>query len=158
MGPGATPDRGSRPKTTTSWRAGSNWFQPSGGVLSMFRTMLATATLPAMSVALPVITCPAPSVVTVTGMLNAATPDSVSTASKLTVTSVLLQPLAFGGGLATTTSVGGVLSILIVRVLAASVLLPLSRAKQLRVVIPSALIAIEAELPWTVVSAIGWAP
>jgi hypothetical protein len=36
-----------------------------GGVLSMFSVMLVVALLPALSVAVPEMTCPAPSVVTV---------------------------------------------------------------------------------------------
>ena len=69
-------------------------------------------TFPAKSEALPVTTCPAPSVVTITGLVTLPTPDRASAAVKLTVTLVLFHPLAFGGGLAVLVNVGGVKSML----------------------------------------------
>src|SRR5919201_4121926 len=46
----------------------------------------------------------------VVGALTPATPESASVALKLTVTSVLFQPAAFGGGLEAAFRSGGVLS------------------------------------------------
>src|SRR2546426_529882 len=78
------------------------------------------------------------------GMLTAATPERPSTASKLTVTSVLLQPLAFGGGLATTASVGGVLSMLIPVTEADATFPALSSQKPVMVMEAEALLTVEA--------------
>src|SRR3990170_2465699 len=71
-----------------------------GGVLSILSVTEALAVLPALSIAVPAITCPAPSVVTVTGAGHDAMPDPGigSLHVKETVTSVLFQPFALGTG------------------------------------------------------------
>src|SRR4030042_34860 len=85
-----------------------------GGVLSMLTVAEAVAIFPAKSVASPLTFCSAPSVVTITGSVTASTPDRLSEALKVTVTSVLFQPLALGSGEAEAVIVGGVLSMLTV--------------------------------------------
>jgi len=82
-----------------------------GGVLSMLRIALTVAVFPALSTTDPWILWLAPSVVTVCGDEHVATPDVASEHVKLTVTSALFQPLAFGAGEAVAVIVGGVLSI-----------------------------------------------
>src|SRR5438552_6797196 len=69
-------------------------------------------TLPARSVACPLALLFAPSVDSVTGPLSdpGATPDSASTAEKLTTTAVLFQLFEFGDGDAAPLTTGGVLS------------------------------------------------
>ena len=61
---------------------------------------VAAAELPATSTHALVTDCPAPAVETMAskGGLPAASPEPPSEHVKLTVTSVLFQPLAFGGG------------------------------------------------------------
>src|SRR5712691_2737017 len=73
---------------------------------------VALALLPATSVAVPLTDWPAPSMRTAAGSGQLATPDRLSLQVKLTVTSVLFQPFAFGAGLRAAVIVGGVLSIL----------------------------------------------
>ena len=88
-----------------------------GGVRSMLMPlMLAVATLPALSVQVPVADCPAPWLLSVVGPLTEAAPDSESEHAKVTVTGLLFQPLAFGPGLAEPVTVGLVLSIFTVTV------------------------------------------
>ena len=92
------------------------------------------------------------------GGLPAANPERLSAHWKLTVTLVLFQPFVLGAGVRASVIVGGVLSNLIVRVFGASTLPALSVLKNEIVLIPSELITKEAELPFTVVVGIGWAP
>jgi len=72
------------------------------------------ALLPVLSIAVPHISCPELSVVTVIGVGQTAMPEVASAHVKLTVTSVLFQPFAFGIGVAVAVIVGDVLSMLIV--------------------------------------------
>jgi hypothetical protein len=65
------------------------------------------AELPAASTAVPVTSWPAPSWLSSTGALHEAMPLCASEHSKLTVTSVLFQPAAFGAGSSLATIVGG---------------------------------------------------
>src|SRR6266581_8929254 len=69
-----------------------------GGVLSRLTFTLAVAPLPARSVAVPEATWFSPSLLIVTGGAQLSTPDPASEQVKLTVTSVLFQPLAFASG------------------------------------------------------------
>lgn len=73
---------------------------------------MAEALLPALSVQVPVMDCPAPSVLSVVELGEELTPESASVHVKLTVTGPLFQPKAFGPGLAEPVMTGGVLSIL----------------------------------------------
>src|SRR3989337_2222939 len=70
----------------------------------------AEALFPARSTAVPVATCPDPSVVTAAGPGQAAIPDSLSEQEKVMFTSVLFQPFALGRGLWTAVIRGGVTS------------------------------------------------
>jgi len=72
-----------------------------GDVLSRLTVtdVLEVALPPATSTAVPVITCPAPSLVTVIGAGHVAMAKFASLQVKVTVTFVLFHPLAFGGGL-----------------------------------------------------------
>src|SRR5947207_59984 len=98
-----------------------------GAVLSMLMPLtVALALLPAMSVAVPVTLCPAPSAVSVTGGVSEAMPEVGSAAVKVTVTSVLFQPKAFAAGDREPVIIGGVSSTLTVSVLVASTLPALS--------------------------------
>jgi hypothetical protein len=81
-----------------------------GGVRSRLTATLAVAVFPARSVAVPVTSWLAPSVVTVTGADTEATPDKASVAAKLTVVSARLQPAALGAGVTVGVTSGGVLS------------------------------------------------
>jgi len=81
-----------------------------GGVLSTSSVRDAVAELPALSSAVPEMTWPAPSVVTLTGAVHDATPDVESAHVKVTVASVLFQPFAFGAGDCDTEIDGAVLS------------------------------------------------
>src|SRR2546422_683900 len=83
-----------------------------GAVRSMLMRAPANAMFPARSTARPSVSCPAPSVVTVTGSLTVAIPDRASLALKRTVTSVRFQPAAFGGGSTDAAICGGVRSML----------------------------------------------
>jgi hypothetical protein len=75
----------------------------------MLRVTLAVAVLPALSRAVPEITCWAPSVETTTAAGQNA--SFVSSAHvKRTVTFVRFQPLAFAAGVAVAVMVGGVVS------------------------------------------------
>ena len=78
----------------------------------MFRVTLAVALFPALSMALPVITCPAPDVFTLTGEGQVLIPDNASEHVKVTVTgTVLFQPFPFGRGETAALIIGTVLSI-----------------------------------------------
>src|SRR2546429_1602773 len=83
-----------------------------GGVLSMFKVIARVAWLPATSTAAPLITCPAPSAVTVTGAGQRATPLVASVHVKVTVAFPLFHPAPFGAGLTATSTTGEVLSML----------------------------------------------
>jgi hypothetical protein len=69
---------------------------------------------PALSVQVPEADCPAPSELNVTGALQEAMPERASNPLKLTVTSVLFQPLAFGAGEGLALAVGAVASLFMV--------------------------------------------
>src|SRR5262249_35708448 len=84
----------------------------SGAVLSILTLSNSVWELPATSVAVPLAVRVPPSLVSVTGLLTLATPESPSVALKVTVTSELFQPLAFGFGLTTEFRSGSVLSTL----------------------------------------------
>jgi hypothetical protein len=81
-----------------------------GIVLSMFSVTAAVAVFPALSVAVPEITWPAPSLLTITGDGHAAIPLSASLHAYVTVTLELFQPKEFGVGIAIAEMVGGALS------------------------------------------------
>ena len=69
-----------------------------GEVLSMLSVTVIGVLLPARSTAERVTVCPAPSVLTVTEAGQVAMPLPLSSHVKLTVTSVLFHPAAFGAG------------------------------------------------------------
>ena len=83
-----------------------------GKVSSTFNVTLAVAEFPALSAAVPEMTCLAPLPETTTGEGHCAIPDSESEQAKFTVTLVLFQPPAPGAGVAVAVIVGAVLSIL----------------------------------------------
>ena len=88
-----------------------------GGVLSILIPLaVAVATLPAMSVQVPLADCPAPSVLSVAGAVQLAMPERLSVPVNVTVTLALFQPAPFGAGEAAAVATGGVLSILSVYV------------------------------------------
>ena len=64
----------------------------------MFSVTPVVAVFPALSLAFPEIVCFAPSVATVWGEGQPATPDVASEHVKVTVTLELFQPFAFAGG------------------------------------------------------------
>ena len=70
----------------------------SGGVLSKLIVADALAVLPAKSVAVPVTTCCTPSLATVCGAGQIATPETESLHRKVTVAVVLFQPAEFCAG------------------------------------------------------------
>src|SRR5712691_6360883 len=87
-----------------------------GFVLSMLIPVLETGalTLPALSVQVPgPAVCAAPSALSVTGAVQKSIVDRASVPVKVTVTSVLFQPLAFASGNWAAEAVGAVLSMLI---------------------------------------------
>src|SRR5438132_1491560 len=128
-----------------------------GGVLSMLipLTVTGAAVFPALSVQVPVFVtdCPVPSALRVLPVtVFVSSPDCTLPTSvqlKLTVTSVLFQPLALGAGLREAVITGGVLSIWTARVLGASWFPALSVAEYVRVVVPSTETATTALLPFT---------
>jgi hypothetical protein len=127
-----------------------------GGVLSILIPLtVAEAEFPARSVHVPVTDCPGPSAERVVGAggLPTAKPERLSPHWKLTMTFVLFQPFALGGGVSDAVIVGGVLSSLIVIVLAVSTFPALSVPKNVIVVTPSVLMVKEVEAPATVVPA-----
>lgn len=83
-----------------------------GAVLSRLTVSVADAVLPARSAAVPLTSWFAPSVVTVIGAGQLATPEVLSTQVKLTVTSLWFQPARLGWGVIVGDNVGGVLSML----------------------------------------------
>src|SRR5215207_9374109 len=95
-------------------------------VLSMLMLEAAAGalTLPALSVHVPEADCAAPSLLKTTGAEQESRPDKLSEPVKLTVTSVLLQPLAFGPGAALALAVGTLLSTLISEIEAGALSLP----------------------------------
>ena len=83
-----------------------------GGVRSMLNGgLVADAVFPARSVAVPVTVWFAPSVETVWSVGQIATPEPASSHAKRTVTGLLTQPFAFGGGLSAKLMLGAVRSI-----------------------------------------------
>ena len=98
-----------------------------GAVLSMLSVTLAAAVLPAVSVAVPLTTWPAPSVVTTRGAGHEAIPDRSSAQTNVTVVLPFSHPVAVGSGAMVAEIVGAVLSMLSVT-LAAAVLPALSTA------------------------------
>ena len=82
-----------------------------GAVLSTFSVRLVEAVLPARSAAVPLMACCAPSLLTVRGPGQLATPQAASVQVKLTVTAVLCQPAAFGPGDVVAEIVGASLSV-----------------------------------------------
>jgi len=100
-----------------------------GGVLSIFIPLtVELAELPATSEQVPLTDCPAPSPERTVGAggLPGAKPERLSEHVKPTVTLVLFQPLAFGAGERAPVILGGVLSSLMVKVFAVSILPALS--------------------------------
>src|SRR4030042_1429384 len=96
-----------------------------GSVLSMLTPLtVAEAELPALSVAVPVTNWPAPSDETVVFGVTAATPDNTSLAVKLTMTSLLFQPLALAPGVREPLILGFVLSMLMLLILVKADVLP----------------------------------
>src|SRR3989442_339055 len=93
-----------------AFAAGLTATSTTGGVLSMLSVTDAVDWLPATSTAVPLTTCPAPSAVTVAGSGQRAILLPPSVHVKLTRTSVLFQPAAFGGGLTTALTAGRLLS------------------------------------------------
>src|SRR5215831_484278 len=81
-----------------------------GTDLSMLSVTEAVLVLPARSDAVPVTTCPRPSVFTCCGGVQLARPVCASAHANCTWTSVLFQPAALGGGVALAVMVGGVVS------------------------------------------------
>jgi hypothetical protein len=82
-----------------------------GAVLSRLIVTEVEAALPALSVAVPLTTCFAPSVLIVTGAGHTAMPEVLSEQAKVTVTSVLFHPKLSGAGLAETEMTGGSVSV-----------------------------------------------
>jgi hypothetical protein len=81
-----------------------------GGDLSRLMVTEAVAVFPALSVAVPTTTWLAPSVATVAGPEQDATPLVLSEQAKVTVTLELFHPAALAAGAATAMIVGGTLS------------------------------------------------
>lgn len=138
--PGATPESESMAftvATCTIFPFGGQSEQPgagnpeiTGGVLSMLTTAVAgELILPALSVQVPETDCAAPSVVNRIGDVQKSIPERASVPVKDTVTLVLFQPLAFGRGEIVAVAVGGVLSIITVKVFGVSWLPALSVPK-----------------------------
>src|SRR6266850_1045192 len=132
-----------------------------GGDLSILTAgAVKVALFPATSVTVTVCVTPRPSVVRSSGPAEVvvATPERLSAVVKAIDTRPLFQPAAFGGGVGDAkVTVGAVLSIRTGKVLGASALPALSRAKYVSVVVPSAVIGTEATLPLTR-PASGWVP
>jgi len=81
-----------------------------GGVLSRLMVVERLALLPVRSVAVPVMICAAPSVVSRVGAVQLAMPAPLSAQVNETVTSLLCQPLALGSGVDVVLMVGAALS------------------------------------------------
>ena len=95
------------------------------------------AELPALSVTVPLMTCPGVSWVTVVGALQLATPEVASEQTKVTVVSAVLHPLAFAVGDWTCVIVGAVLSTFTWAVLGVSTLPALSTLQNWMLWLPS---------------------
>ncbi|MEK7426875.1 MAG: hypothetical protein AAB131_23895 [Actinomycetota bacterium] len=74
------------------------------------------AVFPALSVAVPMTAWLAPSVVTVTGLVQESIPEVVSWQVNVTVTLAWFQPSALGGGETAAVIVGGTLSTPMIRI------------------------------------------
>ena len=107
-----------------------------GAVLSRLTIAGSVAVLPALSVAVPVTTWPAPSSATTLSAVHEAMPDSASSHSNVTVTSELFQPCAFAAGVSVCEIVGEVPSILTSTVLCVSSLPALSTLQYSSVCVP----------------------
>src|SRR5439155_4050106 len=92
----------------------------------------------ALSVAVPDTDWPAPCALSVTGDVQLAIPDPLSAHAKLTTTSVLFQPAAFGVGARAPVIVGAVVSTTVTLNVAEAMLLAASLAVHVTVVDPSA--------------------
>src|SRR6185295_6762726 len=117
--PGVTPDSASVAAKVTvtgplfqplTFAAGAAVAVTTGFVLSTLSVTLALAVFPDLSVAVPEITCPAPSSVTITGAGQLSMPEALSEHVNFTVTLALFQPLAFATGVPLAVMVGGVVS------------------------------------------------
>src|SRR5690242_5108264 len=82
-----------------------------GGVLSRFTRAVVVADLPAWSVTVPGMVCPLPSALIRTGAGQLTMSEALGTQLKLTVTSALFQPPAFGNGVSRVVMLGAVNSI-----------------------------------------------
>ena len=85
-----------------------------GGVRSILTVTGSCAVLPARSVAVPVTTWFAPSVLTGIGPEQLATPEPVAEQVNVTMTGVLFHPAALGDGAMLAVIMGGARSMLIV--------------------------------------------
>src|SRR5688500_15353157 len=86
------------PITPAGLGAGSSATVIAGAVRSILSVTTVVARLPATSTASPVLTCPAPSEPTTTGIEQLAIPDPSSEHVKVTLTPVLFQSFELGGG------------------------------------------------------------
>ncbi len=93
-----------------------------GAVVSMLNVSFADAVFPALSTAVPLRDCPAPSVAAVCGAVHEAIPDRASEQVNVTVTFVLFHPALFATGDCAAVITGAVRSILTVAVFTASTL------------------------------------
>ena len=109
-----------------------------GLVLSMLTAAGSVAVLPTLSVTVPVTACALPSVLTVCGPVQLATPESASEQVNVTVTFSLFQPSVFAAGLWVWPMVGEVLSMPKLTVCGASLLPATSVLQNFRVWLPSA--------------------
>src|SRR5258708_31248171 len=78
----------------------------------MLSVTFAKAVLPALSTAVPVMTWPTPSVITVIDAAQVAMPLVASEQAKLTVALVLFQLAAFGAGVTVAWIIGGAISLM----------------------------------------------
>jgi hypothetical protein len=97
-----------------------------GGVFPMLSVILAVFVLPAASVTVPVITWPAPSVLTVFGGEQLVMAETAAVQVKFTVTLVLFHPAVFADGVADAVMEGRLNSIFIVGVVTVAVFPALS--------------------------------
>src|SRR5882724_4459274 len=140
---------------------GANVSERAGAVLSILIPLTAAeAELPARSWQMPATCSLAPSEASRVGNEGdpGATPDKESTQLKLTVTSLLFHPLAFGAGVANPAMAGAVLSIMTLTVFTVSAFSAKSVPKKAPVVIPSLLTAKEVEALGETVLPTVWAP
>src|SRR5438105_4211136 len=112
----------------------------------IFDTVIAL-TLPAISEHVPLTDRPAPCVEIVVGAggLPAASPDTASVHTNVTVTGEAFHPFASGGGVRVAVIVGPVLSTRTVIVFGASALPATSTPKNVMVLVPSAVITMVAD-------------